>query len=531
MKERLSRKLTETKGELDVAMRARNFMQCMALQKTIDQIRFELKNIPGLSEEIMAIVKLQGYCRSLIARHQVKEKRFLRSLPPPPWQTHRDPHSGYTYYFNPYSDTSTWQLLDTGAELRRAMEKEEARRKRRALRAARAEDDDDDDNFTLDTIESNSLSSTGDQLGGLLLGGGANNEDGDNSTVASRFSDQQPSSPLTAAGGAGSPLTSPQKQGRGAELLSPELQGKPRDLSGLSESEHMAQQALVWPKKPNDLVAVQLAVPFDEHRKVRVFWGEYTKRVLNREMILCVNVFCMRGELMSCHILSSLSCSLSLSLSLLFSCLQLNVARSLKAALEADIAERTRAAKAAAEALFNDNDEDEDDENNNNGEKDEEKGDGDGNGGGDGDNNENKSANPKTPLAIKASSRSVASARAASSLGGSLGGGGGSTTTFALSGGPPSPLAKALKAAGGAEAVLALVAEADAKDGLGSPDGGGSVNSTNRRKAAAAAEAARRRNMVRDGTLFKAQQVWRMIPKDQDARPAWRIPYDNGKVH
>jgi len=269
VKERLSRKLTESKGELDVATRARNFMQCMALQKTIDQIKFELKNIPGLSEEIMAVVRLQGYCRSLIARHQVKEKRFLKSLPPSPWQTHRDPHSGYTYYFNPYTDTSTWQLLDTGAEQRKAMQKEEARRKRRALRAARAEEDDDDeeDNRTLDTIESMSLASTGHPRG--MLGADANNVDGDNSTVVSRFSDQQPTSPLTAAGG-GSPLASPLKQGRGAELLSPELQGKPRDLSGLSESEHMAHQALVWPTKPKDLVAVQLAVPFDVHRKVRV---------------------------------------------------------------------------------------------------------------------------------------------------------------------------------------------------------------------------------------------------------------------
>jgi hypothetical protein len=250
VKERLDRKLTETRAELDAAMRARNFMQCLALQKAIDQLKFDRKNIPGLSEEIIAVVKLQGYCRALAAKSLVREKRFLKSLPPPPWQTHVDPRSGVPYYFNPYTDGSTWQLVETGDALRAAQDAAEATRRRRAVRAARAADD----GASLDTVES---------CGASLGGGGksAADVDDDGFTLATQTSD--PGS-LQSAGA--SPRAAAKR--RGAELLSPELRGKPPHLSGLSESEHEARQAVAWPTKPRGLVAVQLAVPFDVERKV-----------------------------------------------------------------------------------------------------------------------------------------------------------------------------------------------------------------------------------------------------------------------
>jgi hypothetical protein len=149
---------------------------------------------------------------------------------------------------------------------------------------------------------------------------------------------------------------------------------------------------------------------------------------------------------------------------------QLKVARSLKAALEADVAERARLEQVAAEAKFDDHH------------------------GGDSDDEESKP-------------------------GGQRGG-----KTGALSqGGPPSPLAKALKAAGGTDAVLALVAAADAEAAAAAA--AGSDDATTRSATCGPVQ-----GPVRDGTLVATQQVWRLIPKDQDTRPAWRVPFDDGKV-
>ena len=123
IKERLDRRLFEVKKELDAAMKARNFMQCLALQKVVDQLKFERKNIPGLSEEMLAIERLQGFGRFILAMRAVRERRFLRLLPPPPWQTHRCPNSGVTYYFNPYTDQTTWDREATGGDLRRKLDR------------------------------------------------------------------------------------------------------------------------------------------------------------------------------------------------------------------------------------------------------------------------------------------------------------------------------------------------------------------------------------------------------------------------
>ncbi len=103
-RDRIDAKLKEVKAALAASMRARNFMQCVDLQAMVDLLKKDRAAIPGLSEEMEAAVVLQSLARMILARPKVRERRFQRLLPPDPWQTHIDPNSGLTYWWD-------WKIL------------------------------------------------------------------------------------------------------------------------------------------------------------------------------------------------------------------------------------------------------------------------------------------------------------------------------------------------------------------------------------------------------------------------------------
>ena len=228
--ERIDKRIEKAKAELEIAMRDRDFSACVSLQKYIEKLKDERKHIPGLSWEIESITKIQCIGRKYLARLTYHKKVFRSKLPPPPWQTHVDEHSGFEYFFEPYSNESTWDINDT-VETLRAQLKAVADHKAKLEELGLDSDDELPEEKEAKENEQRGLVSPGKQ---------------------------QPE-------GTG-PATSPFLGSESQRGVSQRADGSPVNGDPVSPDDMPEEEPIVWPTRPDGMVSIYLDVEWDKMR-------------------------------------------------------------------------------------------------------------------------------------------------------------------------------------------------------------------------------------------------------------------------